>query len=183
MLERARVALAGPGRHVEDPELAQREGPGIYAIYAAPGVWEQLGLGRPPDDRPLYVGKAEGARDIRQHFRTGSTGSSTLRRSIAALLRNHLGLQARPRNPANPRDFNKYALNHHSDIELTEWMRKNLRMALWVRPQGEEVAPLQDRLLQHWQPPLNGQGVTTPWSAMLSEARKAMTNEARDWRP
>lgn len=28
-------------------------------MYAGPTAWQQLGLGRPPDDRPLCVGKAE----------------------------------------------------------------------------------------------------------------------------
>jgi hypothetical protein len=31
--------------------------PGLYAIYGARAVWRQLGLGHPPDDRPLYVGR------------------------------------------------------------------------------------------------------------------------------
>lgn len=34
--------------------------PGLYAIYGPASVWSALGFGQPPNDRPLYVGKAEG---------------------------------------------------------------------------------------------------------------------------
>jgi hypothetical protein len=47
--------------------------PGLYAIYGAQDVWRELGLRDPPDDRPLYVGKAEdslAASDVNTHFAT-----------------------------------------------------------------------------------------------------------------
>lgn len=68
--------------------------PGLYAVYASASTWHDLGLGKPPDSRPLYVGKAENtlaARDVEGHFGMAKraaqspTGSSTLRRSPAAL--------------------------------------------------------------------------------------------------
>lgn len=62
---------------------------GLYAINGEATVWRALGLGDPPDGRPLYVGKAErslSGRGLGTHFATGRTGPSTLRRSLAALL-------------------------------------------------------------------------------------------------
>ena len=181
----AKAALAPPGRTLDDPELVARDGPGLYAIYGSPDVWQQLGLGPPPDDRPLYVGKAEESvirRDVRQHFRTGKTGSSTVRRSLAAFLRRSLHLKAQPRNPAKPDHFSSYSVDKDGDARLTEWMRKNLRLALWLRPNDDELRPIESALLQHWQPPLNGQGVKTPYSGMVSAVRKSMADEARAWK-
>jgi len=78
--------------------------PGLYAIYGNGDVWEELGLGDPPDGRPLYVGKAEdslASRDLKTHLGNGRTGSSTVRRSFAALLRDS-GLQPAPGTPSVP---------------------------------------------------------------------------------
>ncbi|MGW3547006.1 GIY-YIG nuclease family protein [Janibacter hoylei] len=56
-------------------------------------------------DAPLYIGKAERSlvsRDLQTHFTSGKTGQSSLRRSLAALLRVELDLTAQPRNPSRP---------------------------------------------------------------------------------
>lgn len=182
--QEALQALAPPGRRLDDPQLKAEDGPGLYAIYGSAEVWEQLGLGTPPDNRPLYVGKAEESlinRDVKQHFGTGATGSSTVRRSLAAFLREPLALRAQPRNPKKPDHFANYSVQKDGDQRLTEWMHQNLRLALWVRSGDHELRVIESALLQHWQPPLNGQGVKTPWSAELTAARKSMANEARAW--
>jgi hypothetical protein len=102
---------------------------GIYAIYGQATVWQQLRLGAPPDDRPLYVGKAEASlrsRDLSTHFATGRTGQSSPRRSFAALLAaaGTLDLQPCPRRPHNPeaRKWTHYALEPAGDQQLTAWM-------------------------------------------------------------
>lgn len=95
---------------------------GLYAIFGDPGVWRHLGLGEPPDDRPLYVGKAEdslASRDLKTHLVSGRTGSSTVRRSFAALLREELDLHAQPRNPSRPERFANYGLRRDGDERLT----------------------------------------------------------------
>jgi len=74
--------------------------PGLYAIYGDAKTWKELELGKPPDGRPLYIGKAEDslvARDLKTHFGDGRTGQSTVRRSFAALLHDTLGLRGVPR--------------------------------------------------------------------------------------
>ncbi len=134
----AQAALAGPGAALPAARAAVPVRPGLYAVYGDAAAWEQLGLGRPLDRRPLYVGKAEGSlagRDLRQHFGTGSTGSSTLRRSLAALLRTRLGLTAVPRNPARPEQFAHYALVGADEVRLTTWMEQHLTLSVWV-PDG-----------------------------------------------
>lgn len=104
-------ALAGPGLPIPAASVVVPDAPGLYAIHGGAFVWKELGLGRKPDGRPLYVGKAESsllARDLRQHFADGRTGSSTLRRSFAALLHDRLELHGIPRNPAKPAYFANY---------------------------------------------------------------------------
>jgi hypothetical protein len=32
--------------------------PGLYAVHGGPRAWDELGLEKPPDGRPLYVGRA-----------------------------------------------------------------------------------------------------------------------------
>ena len=70
--------------------------PGLYAIYGDALTWKSIGIDEPSDDGPPYVGKAEDSlaqRDIKTHFGNGRTGSSTVRRSFAALL--EAGAQSR----------------------------------------------------------------------------------------
>ena len=160
--------------------------PGLYAIYGDPETWRELGIGDPPDERPLYVGKAEDSlvtRDLSTHFGNGRTGSSTVRRSFAALLREPLRLAALPRNPKRPERFANYGLSGEHDQRLTAWMRTKLGLAVWPKPDDCEFALLQVEvaLLAHLLPPLNLKDVTTPWTTQLKTARAAMASEARTW--
>lgn len=159
---------------------------GLYAIYGGDDVWAELGLGQNPDGRPLYVGKAESSlrdRDLRQHFANGRTGSSTLRRSFAALLRDRLGLHAIPRNPVKPSYFANFGLSPKGDAKLTNWMSRNLSIATWAWDGTLPLADLESRVIAARKPPLNLSGVETPWSEMLSARRAVMAAEARAWRP
>jgi hypothetical protein len=81
--------LSGARYRREDAvEIAPRR-PGLYAFYGDNRAWAELALTPAFQDQPLYVGKAErslNGRDVGTHFATGKTGSSTVRRSLAALL-------------------------------------------------------------------------------------------------
>ena len=160
--------------------------PGLYAIFGDESVWHQLRLLNPDAARPLYVGKAEDslvARDVKTHFGDGRTGSSTVRRSFAALLRGELGLVGIPRNLAKPSYFSNYGLSPQHDHVLTEWMRSHLRLAVWAKPVDLHLAlrEIELEVLKRLLPPLNLQGITTEWSAQLSAARAVMADEARNW--
>lgn len=99
--------------------------PGLYAIHSVSATWEELQLGAPPDERPLYVGKSESSlagRDVTTHFgftgakrTTSVTGYSTVRRSIAALLHDSHGFRGMPRNPEKPGHFANYGLSRKHD--------------------------------------------------------------------
>jgi hypothetical protein len=121
------------------------------------------------------------SRDLETHFGDGRTGSSTVRRSFASLLHDALDLRGIPRNPDKPGYFANYGLSPEHDAALTAWMRRRLRLAIWARPEGcdAELASIERSLLARLEPPLNLQHVTTPWTAQVKAARRAMAGEAR----
>jgi hypothetical protein len=132
--------------------------------------------------RPLYVGKAErslAGRDLCQHFGTGMTGWSTLRRTPAALLRARLRLVAVPRSPGRPSPSANYGLEETGDAGLTAWMNTSLRIATWVPTERVQLADIERELLQIWEPPLNLTGVRTPWTGMVKAARRTMAASTR----
>jgi hypothetical protein len=184
---RARSALGEPTMRIAAAVAgAVPDRPGLYAIYASNVVWRKLGLGEAPDDRPLYVGKAEDSlvsRDLNTHFATGKTGRSSPRRSFAALLAHDLKLVAMPRRPANPepKKWTNYALEKPGDGRLTHWMCANLQLAVWVQPTGAPLAAVESALMGVWLPPLNLTGVTTPWTAEVKAARAVLAEEAKRW--
>ena len=168
------------------PPGAQLDSPGLYALYGSAAVWHQLGLGDPPDDRPLYVGKAEDSlvtRDLRTHFATGRTGQSSPRRSFAALLVDDLKLVAMPRRPADPEPgkWTHYALEPDGDKRLTVWMLEHLRLAAWTCERPVALGQLERLVMAELQPPLNLTGVTQPWSGQVRDARKVMARAAERW--
>jgi hypothetical protein len=183
-------ALGRPGALAKvEAEVPQR--PGLYAIYGDRATWSELGLGAPPDGRPLYVGKAEDSladRDLKKHFGDGQTGRSTVRRSFAALLHDTLGLRGIPRKLDHPKpiDFTNYGLSADHGAALTRWMRDRLLLATWPRSPKAAIFTLKTievAVLSQLVPPLNLLDVVTPWRAHVKAARAVMVAEARAWHP
>lgn len=166
--------------------------PGLYAVYATANIWEDLGLGTPPDTRPLYVGKAEESlyrREFQTHFGGGkgadksTTGSSTVRRSFAALLKSKHGFVGVPRNLKKPGYFTNFGLSPSDDRKLTDWMEDSLLVATWCPDEEVHLGDVETAVLAHWEPPLNLSKVKTPWKAMLSKKRAILADEASRWTP
>lgn len=158
--------------------------PGLYAIYGDDSIWRKLGLGDPPDDRPLYVGKSESnlaSRVISTHVGNGQTGRSTVRRSFAALLADELGLAGMPRSPAKPESFSNFGLSPEHDKILTKWMAENLHLAFWEWQNHRSLPVCEQGVLENWLPPLNISGINTSWTTMLKSARGRMAEQARRW--
>ena len=186
VLEAAVAALTAPRHPLADAEVVVPPVPGLYAIYGGSTEWAALGLGHPPDDRPLYVGKSESSladRDLRTHFGNGRTGSSTVRRTFAALLHDSLGFRGMPRNTARPERFANYGMSPEHDRLLTDWMRSRLTLAVWPAIGTASLLGIERAVLQRWLPPLNLKDIVTPWSATISEARRVMAAEAGDYAP
>jgi len=193
-LAEALTALCGPGLSVTELVTDQASHPGLYAFHTSASTWRELGLGNPPDDRPLYVGKAENtlaSRDIEGHFgmrKRGAqspTGSSTLRRSLAALLAPTRGYHGIPRNPAKPGDFSNFGLSVAHDDDLSAWMCRRLHLALWPHPAPAQLDAIETDVLRELSPPVNLAKVVTvtPWRYhRVKGARKELAAEARVWR-
>lgn len=171
---------------------ADAASPGLYAFYAADATWRSLGLSTSPDERPLYVGKAENtfaSRDLQGHFGMrprgvqSPTGSSTLRRSLAALLAPERGYRGMPRNPEKPGHYSNFGLSPADDEDLSAWMRRRLRLALWPHADVDELDQVETLVVTRLVPPLNLDKVVTPWMGQVKAARKVLAQQARDWRP
>ncbi|MGG5753527.1 GIY-YIG nuclease family protein [Zafaria sp. Z1313] len=164
--------------------------PGIYAIWAQPSAWQELGIDFRPGV-PLYVGKAErsiASRDLVDHFaidssRKARTGSSTVRRSFAALFRSQLRLRAIPRNPGKPDGSANFGLAPDADERLSIWMKDTLALSAWLKPHGIQtsLAEIEANLIRHFEPPLNLTSNPNPHPA-LAAARAVMAAEARVWK-
>lgn len=185
------TALSGPRYSIVDAPRHVPPLPGLYAVYGDAEAWTALSL-EPKPDLPLYVGKAEDSlarRELQGHFavnpgRRAQTGSSTVRRSFAALLRDFLGLHAQPRNPAKPGYFANYGLTDASDAALTEWMHARLSIAVWPTPVPltKPLVSVERAAIRHWTPPLNLSENPRP-APGLKAARAVMAAEARAWKP
>lgn len=164
--------------------------PGLYAVHASAEVWTVLGLDRRPADVPLYVGKAEDSlisRDLKTHFAVDpeaapKTGSSTVRRSFAALLREPLNLRGVPRNKIKPGYFSNFGLEDDADRRLTDWMQTHLTLACWPKPPGlqRRLKDVEKEVLKRWDPPINLQNSPTKLPRLVAE-RAVMKVEARIW--
>ena len=177
--------LSGARHRREDAvELAPRR-PGLYAFHGDDRAWAELALTPAFQDQPLYVGKAErslNGRDVGTHFATGKTGSSTVRRSLAALLVGELDLVPLPRNLANPDGSANFALEPAGDARLSQWMATRLTLATWVKPDGVQLNSVETSVVRRLRPPLNLHKVGEP-RERLRAARKRMANIARAWEP
>ena len=105
--------------------------PGIYAFFLTDNSnFDDFGKG----GQLIYIGIAKESlhdRDFNQHFKTGKTGSSTLRRSIGAVLKDKLKLTAIPRGTENDtKRFDNYKFVEEQT--LTDWMKANLEIGYWT---------------------------------------------------
>lgn len=184
LLAEALRHLAGPTMLIAEAKIGVPRHPGLYAVHGEAAVWQELGLGEPPDARPLYVGKAErslASRDVNTHFSTGKTGSSTLRRSLAGLLADQLALEGRPRNPAKPERFANFGIEAPGDERLTGWMLARLRLAVWPSPAGVLLDAVETAVVAELLPPLNVAKVSTPWRPLVQAGRRRLAVQAEAW--
>lgn len=97
----------------------------------------------------LYTGisKKIRTRDFRQHFIGNNAGSSTLRKSIGVLR----GYKLIPRDKGKTTN-GKTKFNETNEIELSEWMTKNLVLFYIL---NKETNELENELIEKYNPPLN----------------------------
>lgn len=153
------------------------DSPDIYAFFSrATDNTESFPF---ESEELIYIGKTESSqqkRDANTHFKSGKTGSSTVRRSIGAILIQELNLKPVPRNQS---DFKKgrtsaYKFDDASEERLTEWIRKHISMTFFEF-QGikEELNSLETAIISKLVPPLNiSKNPGNPFKTDLQKLRK-----------
>lgn len=136
--------------------------PGIYAIFFYGDKFPLEEAVEYLKIRPIiYIGKTESSsyeRDFKQHFTSGQTGRSTLRRSFGALLKEQLNLKPIPRNISENSDrrYRNYKFDSEGEIRLTDWMKSNLGLSFYPMERDiEQIKTLEKELINKLVPVLN----------------------------
>lgn len=116
-----------PIKDVLPPEV-----PGLYGVFLSPNLaFDNLCEA----GELIYIGKAEDSlarRELKDHFASGKTGKSSLRRSLGAILKSDLGLIAIPRSSkASKKDISCYKFTDSGEELLTNWMVQHLEIGYW----------------------------------------------------
>lgn len=150
---------------------------GVYGIYLRsqgsllPFTAEVGGL--------VYIGMSSNlaAREFDTHFSSTNTGFSTFRRSVGAIKKFELQLQAQPRGSgSSPRDFTSYRFHADGEQRLTSWMLENLMVGAHV---SERYKLIECQLIANLRPVLNLSKWPNPHRAEIMQLRKRCADEAR----
>ena len=115
--------------------------------------------------------------EARSHFLHKSSGFSTLRRTLGAILKHRLSLQAIPRGTGSvPSNISKYRFTPESEARLTEWMQTHLTYASYTT--DEAIALLEKDLIRHLCPPLCLTSWKNKQALLIKAMRKACSDEA-----
>jgi len=154
--------------------------PGLYAWWGRFGALPGISGPRHPtvDLQLFYVGIAPNgtaskstlrSRMVGDHIR-GTTGSSTLRRSLAALLSEQQGWQSRWTT--------RPVLVNRDELALSEWMGEKLQLTWTEHPEPWTV---EAEVIAELEPPLNqADNQAHPLYGYVQEARKRWREGVRD---
>ena len=106
----------------------------------------------------IYIGKSDSSikkRLYRSHFNDKKTGSSTVRRSLGAILKEDLELEPIPRS-VKEKKFRDYAFIYEGEVRLTNWMVNNLSVSFYDYPHGKkQINDLETKIIKRLIPVLN----------------------------
>ncbi|MCL1975509.1 MAG: hypothetical protein FWG61_05030 [Firmicutes bacterium] len=167
---------------LEEPQEAiingLNRGNGIYFV-AYTGT--ELGGGSLwGEQKPRVVFIGQSKYNSSRHFQSGTTGSSTIRRSLAALLANKLELVSLPRSTDEEDNdrYDNYMLDPKSEDKLTEWMRDNFTLAFYEVSE-DIVGDTLKSLIQYSIPMFNFQNnPENKYGAEIKIYRKRLAEEA-----
>lgn len=165
------------------------ERPGIYAFFY---VGKDSGANKFPieTDTLIYIGKTESSqksRDANTHFKSGKTGSSTVRKSLGAILAIDLDLKPIPRNDTDYKKGRKshFKFDETSEERLTQWMMQNIAMTYYeFDGEKDELDSLETNIIQSLIPPLNidHKNPENPYATDIKRLRKncaSIANESK----
>jgi hypothetical protein len=160
--------------HRPHDALAAPERGGVYAIFLQPrGLLLPI---KPGADGLLYIGVTRDGLDTRNHIHAPDSSASDLRRTLGAVLRNHLGLHPTPCATGDT-DTTNFRFADDGEIILSRWMRANL-LASSIPADGD-LAKLEAELIADLQPPLNLAGWDNPQALILQKFRAACVTHAK----
>lgn len=156
--------------------------PGIYAIFYIGKDDFPLKDFVLPDHKLLYIGKTEKSqksRDADTHFKTGKTGSSTVRKSIGALLSQTQKITPiiRSLSDVEKGRTSHYKFDETSEEIVTQWMMDHLAVSFFEYPKSkEEIDLLETKLIKSVYPVLNidYKNDNNPHKAVISTLRKQL---------
>jgi hypothetical protein len=173
------VDLRGDVVRVDQALDAVPAEPGLYAWWSLPGVLPGItGTAHPDGEHELvYVGIARSgpssratlrSRVVGNHIR-GTTGQSTLRRSLASLLYEREGWQSR--------FTDRPLLVPDDEVQLNAWMREHLALTWAVHEQPWTV---EAQVIAEFMPPLNQSANSAhPLYGHVREARRRWRTAAQ----
>ncbi|WP_222195369.1 GIY-YIG nuclease family protein [Modestobacter italicus] len=173
------AALCSEPVSLEQVQAELPAAPGLYAWWARFGALPGISGPRHPEAalQLLYVGIAPNgaasqatlrSRVVGDHIR-GTTGSSTLRRSLAALLSEQQGWRSRWTT--------RPVLVNADELRLSEWMGEKLRLTWAEHPEPWTV---EAQVIAALEPPLNqADNQSHPLYEFVRDARKRWRDGAR----
>jgi hypothetical protein len=166
------------------PKASLPTTPGVYGFFLHGPRLAQFEIS--PKDGLVYVGKSEESlqgRELGDHLADGSTGWSTLRRSIGAILKDagELHLEAVPRGRGNSKnDFTNYCFSSDGETRLTHWMIENLDIAVYsFCGTVGQLRQLETQVILKGEPLLNLKEWKNPMRSAIKRMRKTCADEAK----
>ncbi len=169
--------------------LQALEGADLAQLDSQEGIYLIAFTGKSDDGAPylksgtspqvVYVGLSKV--NSSRHFQSGNTGTSTLRRSLGALLQSELGLTPVPRSqdPIDVDRYDNYMFDDQSEEKLTEWMQNNLKFAFLKVEESKRDAMLK-AMIAYNVPIFNFQNnPDNKYGAQLKVWRKRCAAEAK----
>ncbi len=154
---------------------------GIYVIFAKNPF--NLVFTDVCKDQIVYVGESKNLnnRQVKNHFRNGRTGSSTLRRSLGAIFRESFNLKCYLRGKKIDKSKG-YRFDDKGESRLTKWMIKNLSESFCVTSNSKKTRETIEKKVIAClpkKPILNLKKIKHEHIKQIREMRKVCREEAK----
>jgi hypothetical protein len=146
---------------------------GVYAIFLKSD--SEFPLADVSSDGLLYIGSSGNlaARKSDAHLNSANTGFSTLRRTLGAILKIQLKLEAMPRGRGkSKKDVTNYRFDPEGEKTLTGWLVRNLEIGVCTVDGDYEA--LEKSLIRKLKPVLS-----YPYPSSVEASKELCREEAR----
>ncbi len=155
--------------------IPDRAEPGIYAIFAKdrdclPSILIS-------QSELVYIGQSSDL-EQRNHFKAKHSGFHSPRRSLGAILKDQLRLNAIPRGTGKSKtNYRCYRFTDEGEKRLTQWMRSNLEYAIY--PYLGDIDVLEADSIRENEPPINLTNWSNPQKRHIQTLRSNCAEEAK----